>query len=134
MLSKTQKVEDLLQVQRELTNVRSQIEQIQGRKQVLERRADLATINLTIREAGAFSRPGWSPGSTVEEAVRALGAALRGLTVAVIWIAVFSPVWGGLLLILYGFIRLIARLARRSSRGPMAPRNAPPAAPATPAA
>ena len=134
LLARAQRVEDNLQIQRELTNVRTQIEQIQGRKQVLERRADLATINLTIREAGAFARPGWSPGSTVEEAIRALGTALRGLVTVAIWLAVFSPIWGGFLLIVYVMIRIIIRLARRGSRPSMAPRTAPPAAPATPSA
>jgi hypothetical protein len=133
LLSKATKMDDILQIQRELTNVRTQIEQIQGRTQALERRADLATINLTIREAGAFTRPGWSPGSTADEAVKALGSALRGLVTVAIWLAIFSPIWGGFLLIVYVLIRLIARLARRGSR-PLTPRAAPPAAPATPSA
>jgi hypothetical protein len=132
LLAKAEKVEDNLQIQRELTNVRTQIEQIQAQKQSLERRADMATINLTIREAGAFSRPGWSPGSTFEEAVKALGAALRGLTVAAIWLAVFSPIWGGFLLALYLFVRVMIWLVRRGSRRSSSPRSAPPAAPAAP--
>lgn len=138
LLSKAQRIEDIINIQRELTNVRGQIEQIQGRKQALERRADMATINLTIREAGAFSRPGWSPGSTFEEAIRALGAALRGLAVFAIWLLVFSPIWGGLLLLGWGIIWLFIRLVRRSSRSPRAARpgapSTPPAAPAAPAA
>jgi hypothetical protein len=134
LLSKAQKIDDILQIQRELTNVRTQIEQIQGRKQLLERQADLATITLTIREAGAFSRPGWSPGQTVEEAVRALGSSLRGLAVLAIWLAIFSPIWGGILLIVYVLIRVVARLARRSSRPRSAPTAVPPAAPAAPTA
>jgi hypothetical protein len=129
LLSKAQKIDDILQIQRELTNVRSQIEQIQGRKQVLERQSDLATINLTIREAGAFTRPGWSPGSTAEEAVRALGSALRGLATLAIWLAIFSPIWGGFLLIVYVAVRLVIHFARRTSRRPpMAPTAQPPAA------
>lgn len=136
LLGKATRVEDVLQIQRELTNVRSQIEQIQGRKQALERRADMATINVTLREVGAFSRPGWSPGGTFEEAVRALGAALRGLAVFAIWLLVFSPIWGGFLLLGWGLIWLFVRLVRRMSRGPRPGRPGmpatPPAAPATP--
>jgi hypothetical protein len=138
LLGKATRVEDILQIQRELTNVRSQIEQIQGRKQALERRADMATINVTIREVGAFSRPGWSPGGTFEEAVRALGAALRGLAVFAIWLLVFSPIWGGFLLLGWGLVWLFVRFVRRMSRGsrsgrPGAPATSP-AAPATPTA
>ena len=123
LLAKAQRVEDILSIQRELTNVRGQIEQIQGRKQALERRADMATITLTIREAGAFARPGWSPGGTFSEAYRALGAALRGLAVFAIWLAVFSPIWGGFLLLVWLFIWFIRRMVRRSRRaGPYRPR------------
>jgi hypothetical protein len=138
LLSKAQRIEDIINIQRELTNVRGQIEQIQGRKQALERRADMATINLTLREVGAFSRPGWSPGETFEEAVRALGAALRGLAVFAIWLLVFSPIWGGLLLLGWGIIWLFIRFIRRLSRGPRPARPGvpatPPTAPATPTA
>src|SRR5215212_71593 len=134
LLSKAQKIDDILQIQRELTNVRTQIEQIQGRKQLLERQADLATITVTIREAGAFARPGWSPGQTAEDAVRALGSALRGLAVLAIWLAIFSPIWGGILVGIYILVRIVARLARRSSRRPNATTAAPPVAPAAPTA
>lgn len=120
LLGKAQRVEDILQIQRELTNVRSQVEQIQGRKQVLERRADLATITLTIRESGSFARAGWSPGSTFEEAVRALGSALRGLTSFAIWLLVFSPIWGGALVIGYFLLKLTIALLRRLFRSPKA--------------
>jgi hypothetical protein len=138
LLAKATRVEDNLQIQRELTNVRSQIEQIQGRKQALERRADMATINLTIRETGAFSRPGWSPGGTFEEAVRALGAALRGLAVFAIWLLVFSPIWGGFLLlgwvIVWLLVKLIRRMTGRSRTGRPVPASTPPPAAAAPSA
>jgi hypothetical protein len=138
LLAKAQKIEDNLQIQRELTNVRTQIEQIQGRKQSLERRADMATINLTMREAVTFVRPGWSPGTTFEEAVRALGSALRGLAVFAIWLAVFSPIWGGLLLLGWLAIWLFVKLVRRMSRGTRTTRPVAtpvsPTAPATPTA
>jgi hypothetical protein len=130
VLAKAQKVEDILAVQRELTNVRGQIEQIQGQKQVLERKADLATITLTIREVGTVARTGWSPGSTFTEAVRALGSALRGLAIFAIWLAVFSPIWGGFLLSIWLFIWLIRRLVRRRPTArPGATPAMPPAAP-----
>jgi hypothetical protein len=131
LLAKAQRVEDILAIQRELTTVRGQIEQIQGRKQALERRADMATITLTIREAAAFSRPGWSPGGTFAEAYRALGAALRGLAVFAIWLAVFAPIWGGFLLLVWAFIWFIRRMVRRSRQPADAASAVSPAAPAT---
>lgn len=140
LLNRAEKIEDIINIQRELTNVRGQIEQIQGRKQALERRADMATITLTIREAGAFTRPGWSPGQTFEEAVRALGSTLRSLVALAIWLAVFSPIWGGFLVLIWLFVRFVARRGdRRRARpstaaAPPPASEAPPAAPPSPAA
>ena len=135
VLAKATRVEDIIAVQRELTNVRGQIEQIQGRKQALERRADMATITLTIREAGTFSRPGWSAGAVFERAVNALGAAGRVLAEFAIYALVFSPIWGGLALALWAFVLVIRRLSRRSAaRRPVAPVGPPASSTATPAA
>jgi hypothetical protein len=122
LLQRATSVEDILQIQRELTSVRGQIEQIQGRKQALERRADMATITLTIREAGAFARAGWNPGDTVGEAIRALGQAARALATLGIWLLIFSPIWGGFLLALW----LLGRfLRRRVGRGQVVAPAAP---------
>jgi hypothetical protein len=127
LMGKAQKIDDILAIQRELTNVRGQIEQIQGQKQVLERKADLATITLTIREAGTVARPGWSAGTTFTEAFKALGSALRGLTVFAIWLAVFFPIWGGFLAVIWLFAWFVQRLFRRRRTS----RSLPPAVPAT---
>ena len=65
LYDKAQRMEEIFAVQREITNVRGQIEQAQGRKQALERRSAMATINLQLRETGAAPRPraqaDWSP-------------------------------------------------------------------------
>src|SRR6185437_12892729 len=49
LMDKATRIEDVLSLQRELTNVRSQIERIQGRKRFLERRTDMATIAVSLR-------------------------------------------------------------------------------------
>lgn len=133
LLQRATSVEDILQIQRELTSVRGQIEQIQGRKQALERRADMATISLTIREVGTFARAGWNPGDTVAEAVRALGSAARGLATLGIWLLVFSPIWGGFLLALWLLGRFLRRrLGRRRVAAPAAPAPVAPTTTASP--
>ena len=123
LLAKAQRVEDLIQIQRELTNVRGQIEQIQGRKQALERRSELATINLQIREQASFARDGWRPGTAFGDALEALTRAATALATLLIWLLVFAPLWAGAL----GLLWLVRRLIRSSRpdfrRGP---------APATP--
>jgi len=78
----TGKTEDILEVYRELTNIRGQIEQIKGRMQYLENMTALATINLTLTP-DALAQPvvigGWQPQGTVRDAVRTLEAAGSGL-------------------------------------------------------
>jgi hypothetical protein len=49
LMDKATAISDVLSLQRELTNVRGQIERIQGRKTYLERRTDMATITLSLR-------------------------------------------------------------------------------------
>ncbi len=111
LLSKAQRVEDLLQVQRELTNVRGQIEQIQGRKQALERRSEMATINLQMREQATFGRDGWRPDTIAGQALAELGRWVSALGTAAIWLLIFTPVWGGLLAILW-LVRRLVRVPR----------------------
>jgi len=51
ILQKAEKVEDILAIQRELTNVRSQIEQTKGRMQYLERTSETSLIQVTLQQS-----------------------------------------------------------------------------------
>jgi hypothetical protein len=51
IMDKAEKVEDVLAVQRELTNVRGQIEQITGRMQYLERTSAMSLINVSLQQS-----------------------------------------------------------------------------------
>jgi hypothetical protein len=57
LMARAEKMEDILVVQRELTNVREQIERLQGRLNVIERRAAFSTINVTLRPQAEARRP-----------------------------------------------------------------------------
>ncbi|MBA2450891.1 MAG: DUF4349 domain-containing protein [Chloroflexi bacterium] len=117
LLGRAQRIEDILQIQRELTTVRGQVEQTQGRKQALERRADLATITLQIREPAALGRNGWTAEGTVGEALRALAGVGRALLTLAIWLVVWLPLWGPALVGLW-LLRRYARTARTGSPAP----------------
>jgi hypothetical protein len=104
------RLEDVFAVQRELTSVRGQIEQIQGRKQALERRGAMATITLQLREQAALARGDWQPGEVAGEALRALAGVLRGATTVAIWLAVWLPLYGLPLLALWLFRRRLRAL------------------------
>jgi hypothetical protein len=83
LMDRATQIQDVLSLQRELTNVRGQIERIQGRKTYLERRTDMATITVGLRlptPASAQTSSGmWDPIAT---ALRGWQASLSVLRVA----------------------------------------------------
>ena len=57
LLARAEKIEDILTIQRELTGVREQIERLQGRLNVLERRSAYSTITVTLRPPEEAKKP-----------------------------------------------------------------------------
>ena len=49
IMKRSQEVADAISVQRELTNVRTEIERVEGRRRFLETQASLSTINVTLQ-------------------------------------------------------------------------------------
>jgi hypothetical protein len=106
LYEKAQRLDEIYSVQRELTSVRSQIEQIEGRKRALESRSAMATITLQLREPVAPpppppSAPEWSPATVATEAAGDLAKVLRGLGTLAIWLLVWLPLYGLPLLALW---------------------------------
>jgi hypothetical protein len=85
-------VEDSLSVQSELTQVRSDIEQVQGRITYLEQRTESSRISLLIEPAVGSTPAGsdWDPAGTVSQAWNASLGVLQALATAVISTIVFS--------------------------------------------
>jgi hypothetical protein len=95
LMDKATQIQDVLQLQRELTNVRGQIERIQGRKTYLERRSDMATITLSLRlppvEASAQPFTGaWDPAAIALRGWQASLRLLRGFAEVLIVAVAFS--------------------------------------------
>ena len=95
LMDKATQIQDVLQLQRELTNVRGQIERIQGRKTYLERRSDMATITLSLRlpPVEASARPftgAWDPAGVAQRGWQASLALLRGFAEVLIVVVAFS--------------------------------------------
>jgi len=90
------RLEDVFAIQREITTVRGQIEQIEGRKQALERKAAMATIALQLREPATLAprQREWSPVEVAGDALGSLSGALRGVSTVAIWLAVWLPFYG----------------------------------------
>jgi len=89
---KTGRAEDILAVQRELTNVRGQIEQLKGRMQYLDRSVSLATLTLDLvpdsLDAPVASDV-WDPLRVARDATRSLVVAMQGLINIAIYLVIF---------------------------------------------
>jgi hypothetical protein len=84
--------EDIMAVYRTLTEVRGQIETLQGRKNMWDNLISLSTIEVTLVPDSAnlpVVEEGWRPGSVAREAQRALVSAVQVLGNVVIWFVLF---------------------------------------------
>jgi hypothetical protein len=89
---RTGSTSDILEVYRELTNIRGQIEQIEGRLRYLSNQAALSTITIELIPDVLYqpvSVAGWEPQGVAKEALQALVAALQGLANLTIWLVIF---------------------------------------------
>ena len=86
-----QKLQDIMAVYRELTGIRSQIEQLEAQLKSLDQLAALSSIDVTLRpeeSAKPVVAQGWRPGDSVRQSFRALVTALTGLANLAIFVAV----------------------------------------------
>lgn len=104
LLEKAEAVEDILRIYEALSRIRYDIEQIKGRIQYLERTSAMSLISIELRPAvtaAPLVRPGWSAREALKSAIRGLTTFGQGLATAAIGAAIFSPIWGTILGILY---------------------------------
>ena len=100
LLDKATDVEDILRIYDSLSRVRSEIEQIKGRMQYLERTSSmsLVTVYLEPEVSGKpLARAGWSALEVLKSAVRGLVDAGQVLATIGIWLILFIPIWGTIL-------------------------------------
>ncbi|HVF58454.1 MAG TPA: DUF4349 domain-containing protein [Thermoanaerobaculia bacterium] len=115
-----QKLEDVMAVYRELTEIRTSIEQIQGQLKALTTLTTLSTINLELlpAEAGKPLVEEWRPAETIRASARALVKLLQALVDLAIWLLVtVVPV----VVLLALLIWVLLRLRRRFRRPPATP-------------
>jgi hypothetical protein len=92
LYNRADNVQDALSIQRELTTVRGQIEQVHGRLQYLKKSSDEGQISLSIRPVTTPPKPppAWDPALIVAKAWTASLAVLQGLAATVITTVVFG--------------------------------------------
>jgi hypothetical protein len=93
LLERAQRIEEILPLQQRVTEVRTQIDRLRGRMNLLQRRADLSTISVSLvlpgRAGDPFAGPELRPLRTLRLAFTGLGTALQGLLDATIYLAVY---------------------------------------------
>jgi hypothetical protein len=112
--------DDILAVHNRLMEIRGQIEQVQGQKNMLDNLIGLSTIEVTlVPDAAALPvvDDSWRPAASVRNATRALVSSLQTLGEAAIWFAIaVVPI---LLLVLLPFVVLfliVRAVVRRRRR------------------
>ncbi|MCO5182147.1 MAG: DUF4349 domain-containing protein [Candidatus Promineofilum sp.] len=85
--------EDILAVYNNITQIRAQIEQLQGRKNMLDNLVGLSILTLELTP-DALTQPvldnAWRPMVVARDAVRALLNSLKGLGSAAIWFVLYA--------------------------------------------
>lgn len=119
LLTRADKVDDILKIDQALGAVRTQIEQLTGQINSIASRTKFSTISVSITPLVPIvppdPRPAWDPGRTIAAALAALALIFRGVADLAIWLLVF----GWIPLIVLGGIAIATR-ARRAATGPAA--------------
>lgn len=113
IMEKATKISEILEVQKELTTVREQIERTKGRILFLQRSAEMAkiTVNLALSEELLPIPPGekWRPKYIAKQAWKNVVTFWKGFSYLVINIAVYSLVFIPLAIVIGSIVFLIKR-------------------------
>lgn len=121
ILKGAKKIPDILLVEKELSRVRQNIEQMQGRMKYLRdnSRFSTLTVNLSTDVAAIPVKPEpkdeWKPWSVAKEAARSLLVVGKELANVFIWVGVFAPIWLGALIVIW-LVRLIYRRREKKAK------------------
>lgn len=118
MLAGRGKLSELLEVERELSNKQSQINQVVGRMKYLEDRSAMATVDISlVTEAPpppAIISFTWDFGQVFSQAWMNLKYSVRGFLHGLIYIIVNAIFWIPVLLVVWFILWLVWRWLRRS--------------------
>jgi hypothetical protein len=99
LLDRADDVEDILRIYEKLSQIRSEIEQLKGQIQYVERTTSMSYIGISLQPE-ASTKPLasiWSALEVLKSAVRGLVATGQVLASIAIWLLIFIPVWGTIL-------------------------------------
>lgn len=109
IMEKATEIHDILNIQREIINLQSQIDKFKGQQQYLKQNAKMTklTIYLSTDELALPYSPSqpWRPRVILKQAVRSLIGNLRKVGTLLIWLAVYSLIWIPMGIIVFIFFR-----------------------------
>ena len=113
IMKQANKVVDALEVQRQIAEVRTEIERLEGRKRFLENRASLSTISVSLRTPTAIAVNTSGFGRNIREAVaESVGVASQIVLFLIRFVIVMIPIF--ILVLLPGWF--VVRYALRRTR------------------
>ena len=114
IMKQARKVEDALEVQRQIAEVRTEIEKLEGRKRFLENRSSLSTITVNLRSPTTIIVSPTGFGRDVKEAARESVEVAREIILFLIrFVIVMIPIFSFILVPLGLIVRYLMRRARR---------------------
>ncbi|HYE59878.1 MAG TPA: DUF4349 domain-containing protein, partial [Candidatus Kapabacteria bacterium] len=110
IMQRATQIQDVLAVQRELSIVRGQIEQIQGRMKYLSESAEMSTLTINLSTDAASlpvidQKEAWKPLAVAKDALRSLLNLGKAFVNFLIWFAIYFPLWALLGLVVWGVYR-----------------------------
>lgn len=108
------KIEDVLAVEKELSNTRAEIESITGRIKYLKDSSDLSTLSFYI-STNSDNLPildksdSWKPLGVLKEAFRSMIDLGKGLGTGLIWAVAYLPIAAILGLIIWWIVRVVKK-------------------------
>jgi hypothetical protein len=108
LLNKAEKVEDIVKIYSYLTQVRQEIEQYKAQMQYMERTSSLSLLSVNLSpetSAKPLVKAGWKPLEVLKSAVRGLVNFAQVLGTIALWLLIFIPIWGTVLVIIWWRVR-----------------------------
>lgn len=93
IMNRAKRIPDVVTVTNELSRVRGDIEEAQGRLKYLKSSAAMSTINLSLSEKKRAQAHQSVLGTSFGNAISSLLITLSGLASLAIWLIVYSPFW-----------------------------------------
>ena len=116
IMKQAHKVEDALQVQRQIAEVRTEIEKLEGRKRFLENRASLSTITINLQPPTAIAVNASGFGRKIRQAVAdSIEVASAIVLFLIQFVIVMVPIFIMIILPLWLIGRLVLRASEEST-------------------